>query len=239
MKSERPDALRLIVALLPSLITLLGVGAIRGGAIADNEGYRWLATTLLFSAGISILIALVVATYPFLHERPFSLIGTTVVERRTAKRRREGFERWAKMWRDYSVFLLNHMKKGATMETWIAAQPDYQRYRERLIALEDGWQRPAAAFALHQADLVWEQHRTKLDARLGQGSFFGLYREEEFDRLMVGMIVDMAEGVYGSGGHHMRQTISGVWDALSRYSVAQGWGPLGLLPVAEQGAEDE
>jgi len=62
MKDERPDALRLIIALLPSLITLLGVGAIRGGAIVDNEGYKWLAAVLVFAAGTSILVALAVAT---------------------------------------------------------------------------------------------------------------------------------------------------------------------------------
>jgi len=167
------------------------------------------------------------------------LIGTAILKRRQARRHRGQFNDWAQVWREYSLFLLNHIKKDTLVGDWTASQTAYEERRASLVELEDSWQRAAAAFALKQSEVVWGDNRSKLDARLGLGSFFGFYKDEQFDLLMVHMMVDSDEGLYSKRGHPMRTTITGTWDALSRYSVAQGWGPLDPLPPVDGNPDNE
>jgi len=122
------------------------------------------------------------------------------------------------------------MADSAVVNNWIDDQPAYTELRAKLVRLENDWQKPVARYALRQLDLVWDEHRSILDFRLQGQAFFGLYQEEDFKRQMMGMILDSERAHYGNTGHHVTYTVSGIWDALSRYSVSEGWGSLDPQP---------
>lgn len=221
--APKADALAFIKTVGPILLALIGVATFNGVAAADiRERYQGVADILVYTAFVFLIIAMTAAIYPLI-DPVFS--GTYVrikgaVANRHAK---EEFRDWTRHWAECTSLLWDacageYAPKGD--DWWKGAASRYFEVRKWLMAHEHQIPSGVLNSVLRTTDSFGG--RSGIEFNLNAHGFFSLYRREEL--LMQGIRLKMDGD--SRNVTHPQHSLAHIWDGLSRFSVAQGWGEL-------------
>lgn len=178
-------------------------------------------------------MAIAVASYPFVHERPFSLAAGMINAKLHDFADRRAFRDWSGRWHEYTALVLSNSLPHKRRDDWNAAQGQYAAIRNWLVSHEAPWQSSVAEYARGHLASQWGR-LSLCDGRIDRkNAFFKLYGALDFDTQMLAMVEDSASAYYSNPSNHdVSATFRGLWDALNRYGLSRGWGSFRSLDEA-------
>lgn len=223
----KSDPVRLLTALLPSLLTLLGVGGLESAGIVNiRDRYQWAADLLVWISVLGCVVAIVAASYPYLRQPPFNMLVDRPQQWLEGRRERRAFQRWIGRWLAFDGFMFRALPSP---KLWADLQVEYARLRAELAAHQGELSRLASKHVRWHLGLQWEEELTVCEKRIGENAGLSTLSRRE---TLKEQAIDILMGSYYWGGNKevpvpVVRVFRGVWDGLNDYSVKRGWGTIG------------